>query len=579
MLIKTIRNPWIFILFLFFFNTIYTQNEGDSIKFRELDNIYKQYLIKNPEKSYEVYHEFLKESAKLYYKKGINTAYKKLMWYHGSNKKKNLDSVLYYADLFELQKKYNNSSFRLVDSVELSNHYINKGELLANSFGLPQQGLECYFKAYTFIPKNDMSLLIDYQIGVSQIYIHKSQFDKALVVLNPILKDTASIKISKKIVLLQTIALCYAEKNIPEKSHFINKKILELAIKNNKKNSLLWTKNEISFDYFMMGQYNKAINLALEVRAKCIEDNYHEPIYNNSIFLCTYYKAIGEFDKAISYGKKAAEYPGDIGVKMNIYNMLADCYIKKMKYRDAIEIFNQKDAVIDSLRSLEEKTLTSYIGSNIKLLKEEQKNQKMVFDVKLLEENNKKQRLYLFNIITVLLCICLMLCSILIFRKYRKGEKEIEILKINEKILLEEKIVLRENEIEASAIALSQRLETLYLIKNELKEIKTPKIQKLEEVKIKINKLIQSSSDMSIINKRIESEYPTISAKLMKKHPNLSTTELRYCLLTKLNLSLKETGLILNVAPNTVKVARNRIKNKLDISKGMSIKTYLDQFI
>ena len=87
---------------------------------------------------------------------------------------------------------------------------------------------------------------------------------------------------------------------------------------------------------------------------------------------------------------------------------------------------------------------------------------------------------------TALISIILLLGSILIFRKYKKGEKVIEILKSNEKKLLEEQITLRENELEASAIALSQRLETLTSIKDELNEIKKPKFLKLEEAKLKI---------------------------------------------------------------------------------------------
>ena len=201
----------------------------------------------------------------------------------------------------------------------------------------------------------------------------------------------------------------------------------------------------------------------------------------------------------------------------------------------------------------------------------------MQFNVELLEEKNKKQKLYLFSISIALMTIITLLGSILLYRKYRKGEKVIEVLKTNEKKLLEEKITLRENQLEASAIAVTQRLETLNTIKEELDFIKQPKIPKLEEAKTKINDLIRSASDMSIITKRIESEYPTMTTKLIERYPNLSDTQIRYCLLTKLNLSIKETASILNVTPDTVKVARSRLKKKLDIPPEMSFKLFLDQ--
>ena len=82
---------------------------------------------------------------------------------------------------------------------------------------------------------------------------------------------------------------------------------------------------------------------------------------------------------------------------------------------------------------------------------------------------------------------------------------------------------------------------------------------------------------MSIITKRIESEYPTMTAKLTGKYPNLTDTQIRYCLLTKLNLSIKETAVILNVTPDTVKVARSRLKKKLGVPSEMTIKMFLDR--
>jgi len=544
-----------------------------------LDSLHDVFYGKATDESYIVHSKLLRQSKQLSYTKGILFAYKSLMWQHGASTKANLDSVLHYADLFEtkISTKAIQADTLLIKALELPEYYINKGQLLANVFGLPEQGLESYFKAYPLIPKGNTKLSIGYNISISEIYYHKFQYDKALEVLKPLLKDTVNIGSFTKKRLLRNISANYVQKHIPEKSYPLHKEILNLAIKDNDINEVWWTKNRLTNDYFRLGEVQKAIDSALVVRTYCLDNNRRQLLFNNTAYLSTFYHAAGDLNKAITYREEAIQLSSGLETKKDSYSRLAEYYTEKKRYLNAIEIYQKKDVLVDSLRLNEKKALSNYIDSNIKLLNERQKSQQIIFDMELLEIKNKKQKLYYLSISAVLASVILILSSILLFRKYKKGEKIIEVLKSNEKKLLEEKIILRENELEASAIALSQRIETLTLIKNELDEIKKPLIPKLETAKQKVNSLIKSASDMSIITKRIESEYPTMSAKLLNKYPNLSDTQIRYCLLTKMNLSIKETATILNVTPDTVKVARSRLKKKLDIPPEMSFKLFLDQ--
>lgn len=579
MSLTKIRNLIIAFIALLFYNFFYAQNNEVLIDLREVDSLNKLYYGKHSKDAYIAHHKNLRESLKMQYPKGIVSAYKSLMWYHGVNKNSNLDSVLYYADLFESKVATFNikSDSLLIKSIQLPQYYLNKGQLLSHAFGLPEQGLESYFKVYPLIPEGDIKLSIAYNISIAETYYQKFQYDKALKVLTPLLKDTIGIGSFTKMRLLTNISANYAHKNMPEKSYPLHKELLDLAIKNNDIPQIWWTKNRLTNDYFRLGNPQQAIDSALVVRKYCLENNNHQLIFNNTVYLSTFYHAIGNIKKAIAFRKEALTYSSGLETKKDVYDRLALYYTENKEYTNAIDIYEKKNSLVDSIRSNEKRAVTNYIESNVNLLKEKQKTQQMQFNVELLEEKNKKQRLYLFSISTALASIILLLGSILIYRKYRKNEKVIEILKTNEKKLLEEKITLRENQLEASAIAVSQRLETLNTIKEELDYIKQPKIPKLEEAKSKINELIRSASDMSIITKRIESEYPTMTTKLIERYPNLSDTQIRYCLLTKLNLSIKETASILNVTPDTVKVARSRLKKKLEIPSDMSFKLFLDQ--
>ncbi len=579
MFLNVLKKIILLIISLAFCNSLYAQDKERLIKISDLDSLHDEFYGQASEESYIIHNKLLRQSKKLSYTKGILSAYKSLMWQHGVSSRANLDSVLHYADLFEtkIATKSIQADTSLIKELKLPEYYLNKGQILANGFGLPEQGLESYFKVYPLIPKGNIKLSIAYNISISEIYYHKFQYDKALEVLTPLLKDTVGIGSFTKKRLLKNISANYVHKDMPEKSYTMHKALLDLAIKDNDIDGIWWTKNRLANDYFRLGDVQKAIDSALAVRKYCIENDSHQLIFNNTAYLSTFYHAAGNLDKAIAYRKEALQLASGSEYKKDTYDRLAEYYTEKKQYLNAIEVYKKKDELVDSLRSNEKKALSSYIDSNIKLLKEKQKSQQILFDMELLEIKNKKQELYYLSISAILVSIILLLGSVLLFRKYKKGEKVIEVLKSNEKKLLEEKIMLRENELEASAIALSQRIETLTLIKNELDEIKKPLIPKLEEAKRKIDNLIRSASDMSIITKRIESEYPTMSAKLLDRYPNLSDTQIRYCLLTKMNLSIKETATILNVTPDTVKVARSRLKKRLDIPSEMSIKMFLDK--
>gem|GEM_PF-4287741 len=579
MFLKNLKKVNLFFIIIGIFNTLYAQNPEVLIKITDLDSLSNLYHGQSSKEAFNIHHNLLRQSDKLRYYKGTLSAYKGLLWYHGTNKKPNLDSVLYYADLFEtkISTKAIQADTLLIKALELPEYYINKGQLLANVFGLPEQGLESYFKAYPLIPKGNTKLSIGYSISISEIYYHKFQYNKALEILKPLLKDTIDIGSFTKKRLLRNISANYVQKHMYEKSYPLHKEILDLAIKDNNIYEIWWTKNRLTNDYFRLGDVQKAIDSALVVRKYCLDNNRRQLLFNNTAYLSTFYHATGDLNKAIAYREEAIQLSSSLETKKDSYDRLAEYYTEKKHYLNAIEVYKKKDALVDSLRSNEKKSLSNYIDSNIKLLKEKQKSQQILFDMELLEIKNKKQELYYLSICAILVSVILLLGSILLFRKYKKGEKVIEVLKSNEKKLLEEKIMLRENELEASAIALSQRLQALTSIKNELGEIKKPQIPKLEEVKHKINNLIKSASDMSIITKRIESEYPTMATKLINKYPHLSETQMRYCLLTKLNLSIKETATILNVTPDTVKVARSRLKKKLDIPSEISIKMFLDE--
>lgn len=58
----------------------------------------------------------------------------------------------------------------------------------------------------------------------------------------------------------------------------------------------------------------------------------------------------------------------------------------------------------------------------------------------------------------------------------------------------------------------------------------------------------------------------------------LSASDLRLCMLLKLNMSSKEIAEVLKVTPDSVRVARYRLRKKLPIQKGSNLSEFFIDF-
>lgn len=137
-------------------------------------------------------------------------------------------------------------------------------------------------------------------------------------------------------------------------------------------------------------------------------------------------------------------------------------------------------------------------------------------------------------------------------------------------------------------------------IQSEDKASKLQKLMKYEKNKIKHTiKLIEIkakelnidiSKDLKKITKPIDDnlfevmfEYGQQMAsneslffnRLLKSHPNLTSSELKLCYMLVKNLSTKEIAKATSCTPDSVKVFRSRLRKKLNLSSGTTLNNYL----
>lgn len=158
------------------------------------------------------------------------------------------------------------------------------------------------------------------------------------------------------------------------------------------------------------------------------------------------------------------------------------------------------------------------------------------------------------------------------------SEADVNYLHLKEK-QLQDQIEYRNKQITTHTLNIIQKNEMLRDLKYQLEEIiKTHEGLSQNELK-KLLKIIDESfrhdKDWDEFKIYFEQIYSGFYAKLKVNYPDLTNQELRHCALIRLNLRNSECASILGIAPNSIKVSRNRLKKKLNLEAHESLTDFL----
>ena len=156
---------------------------------------------------------------------------------------------------------------------------------------------------------------------------------------------------------------------------------------------------------------------------------------------------------------------------------------------------------------------------------------------------------------------------------------ELENAKRKEKEL-RESLDLKSQELSTYTIHLIQKNEVIDRLKTALKELKNGTSDR--QIAGRVNEL-QRVIDASMLVDRDWNDFltnfsqihPLFFQTLTDRYPALTTNDLRLCGLIRMNLSLKESSAALGVSNDSMKIARYRLRKKLNLAKEEN----LNQFI
>jgi len=298
---------------------------------------------------------------------------------------------------------------------------------------------------------------------------------------------------------------------------------------------------------------------------------------NNQLILwwCILYKGkayleLNDFKKAKSFIDECnlmLEKSG-IGDYQNLYGLYSIFYTLDGDYENALHYTNLLMDTKDSLYSENAiKRTSEFQVLYTTMLKEDE-----IHLLKSEEEIQKLRTNLLF--ITVLLTVLLIIILIFILRQ-RMTKSKIEKQKLQEDLDQKNKVLAN------NALFLVQKNEMIVKIVEKLNVA----FINLKPENQPVVKGIISDLELNLTNvtwkefeMRFQQVHDTYYINIQNEFPDLSPGDLKLCALLRLNLSTKDIASITQKTPESVDVARSRLRKKLNIDKSINLVRFLMKY-
>ncbi|UTW62206.1 hypothetical protein KFE98_19715 [bacterium SCSIO 12741] len=158
------------------------------------------------------------------------------------------------------------------------------------------------------------------------------------------------------------------------------------------------------------------------------------------------------------------------------------------------------------------------------------------------------------------------------------AEERLQIVNL-ENELLDSKVKWQQQRLVSRLMEGSAKNELFSQLKKELHALlvldKRKRQSKTRELINLINQYGSSDATWKEFHDQFDQVHPGFYEKLAEISSELTTNDLRYCSLIRMNMNAKEIAGILNISPDTVRIARYRLKKKLGMPAEERLNSYL----
>ncbi len=288
-----------------------------------------------------------------------------------------------------------------------------------------------------------------------------------------------------------------------------------------------------------------------------------------------------------------ARQSGNIDVQLEAYELLSKAYEGKKQFSLAFENIGKYIALKDSITTKENQ---QYIQS----LKTEFETERKESEILFLKELNKSEHAKAVavqsrqRIIISAVIIAFILLVVISLLYYGKKKRERTLYLVEKKLM---KTDLKNRELEQKRLEIEigyktrqltthalNMLQKNQMLANILEKLETVTSSVDDEMAMKFRSIIKeikkgqkTEKDWELFKNYFESINKKFNRRLNAINPKLSTHDYRLAALVSLNLNIKETAALLNISPNSVKIARYRLRKRLNMDNDDDLYTFLNK--
>jgi tetratricopeptide (TPR) repeat protein/DNA-binding CsgD family transcriptional regulator len=459
-----------------------------------------------------------------------------------------------------------------------------------------EKSLSYYLQALSYYEKTgNKKGIASAQSGLGIAYTHEKKYDLALETLLKSLSAYEALGEAKEVPKVHVnIGTAYKEMNdLNKATEFLN-----LAIKGFDQNGNTRGKAHALFVigdiYRIQKEYDKAIVTLKQALTLNQASDHKNSITDCLIQLGVTYIDLKKFREAETNLIEAARISQEIKKTENLsiaYQYLSNISQQTNDFENAYRYLKLHKTLQDSI--FNEKKSKQIAEMQTRFQTETQER-----EIVLLKQEKVLNEIYLIAAIAFIIFITAL--GILIINRQKlkiKAERE---LAEKEAQLMEERRTLFEAELKNRELAeeqlqielefknkelasytlnVIQKNEILEDIKRSIEEIRTvPEVQVKQKLTSLINMVNYSfhlEKDWENFKMHFEQVHKNFFKKLLESHPDLSANDLKLCALIKLNMDNRGIAALLNISQESAKVARHRLRKKLDLSADQTLIAFL----
>lgn len=292
---------------------------------------------------------------------------------------------------------------------------------------------------------------------------------------------------------------------------------------------------------------------------------------NVKIQIARNYIGLKKYDSAVYYARMAFKTANNRNNRSEIIRaseILLDAFKALARYDSAFHYSMVYHLNKDSIYSMENQRKLSSLYAEIETLSKQK-------EIETLEKQNLidqvKNRNLMLAIVLGSVSFLFLLISVVLF--YRNKQKR----QILDNLILQQEIESRNKDLHNQALKMIYMNNSFMEIEESLKRIHLQSSDSAKDIRqllsnLQLNKTLEKEWDN--FNRYFGTVHGNFFSKINADFPELSTSEKRLASLIRMNLTNREIASILNIESASVKIAKYRLKKKLNLNEEIDIHSF-----